>query len=137
MKKFLVKVNGVQYEVEVEEVKENLDTSISSATKPDENKPETNYEKNQEPSSTVPDEIINSDKTGQESNVKVAAQIPGTIIKIGVSVGDTVEKGDLLMVIEAMKMENEITSPCAGKIVSINFSEGDIVAVGQTLIELA
>jgi biotin carboxyl carrier protein len=60
--------------------------------------------------------------------------MPGTILKVNVKVGDSVKKGDVLLLLEAMKMENEIMSPCDGKVVSVidsgaSVDAGDLLAV--------
>ena len=61
------------------------------------------------------------------------AEVPGTILEVKVAVGDTVEAGQALAVLEAMKMENDISSPCAGKVLSVNTTKGAAVETG-TLI---
>ena len=58
----------------------------------------------------------------------------GTIVKIQVATGDTVESGDILVVLEAMKMENNITSDVSGTITEINVNEGDAVGAGDVVI---
>ena len=60
--------------------------------------------------------------------------MPGTIVKINVSVGDAVKKGSVLLVLEAMKMENEIMAPCDGKVVSVSVQSGTSVNSGDVLI---
>ncbi len=55
---------------------------------------------------------------------KVTAPMPGTILNIKVSVGQSVKKGDVICVLEAMKMENDIPAPCDGVIASINVQKG-------------
>ncbi|MCL2539492.1 MAG: biotin/lipoyl-binding protein [Oscillospiraceae bacterium] len=62
--------------------------------------------------------------------------LPGAITEIKVSVGDTVNPGDLLMIIEAMKMANEIIAPRAGKVVQIAVSAGASVSSGDLLLVL-
>ena len=59
--------------------------------------------------------------------------MPGNILAVNVSVGSQVKKGDVLMILEAMKMENEIMSPKDGKIVSVNTSKGSAVDSGAVL----
>jgi biotin carboxyl carrier protein len=66
----------------------------------------------------------------------VKAFIPGTIRKIEVKIGDKVKKGDLLLILEAMKMKNRIMSPLDGTIKAINVETGKIVPKNHTLIEL-
>jgi glutaconyl-CoA decarboxylase len=64
----------------------------------------------------------------------IRAPLPGLIIKVIVSVGDTIKVGDALMVIETMKMENNISSPVAGTVKEIMVSNGDSVNEGVPLI---
>ena len=63
----------------------------------------------------------------------VAAPMPGTIVKINVSVGDAVKKGSVLLVLEAMKMENEIFAPCEGTVSGLNITAGTSVETGTAL----
>ena len=63
----------------------------------------------------------------------VAAPMPGTILKVNVQPGQSVKEGDLLMVLEAMKMENEIYAPCAGVISSVPVTRGATVDTGAVL----
>ena len=60
----------------------------------------------------------------------------GNILGISVKVGDEVKKDQVLVILEAMKMENEIVSPVDGKIVSIGVSKGDSVNAGQVLVQI-
>ena len=66
----------------------------------------------------------------------VKAALPGTVLKVLVEEGDSIEEGDVLLVVEAMKMETEIKSPASGKVLSINVSQGDQVKNGQSLVTL-
>ncbi len=66
----------------------------------------------------------------------VAAPIPGLIRALDVEVGSKVAIGDKLLVLEAMKMENEITAPISGTVLSVNVKLGDTVEKGTTLLEL-
>lgn len=63
----------------------------------------------------------------------VEAEMPGKVVKIDVAVGAEVAEGDGVLVIEAMKMENEIKSPIAGRVTQIGVSEGDTVEAGTPL----
>ena len=67
----------------------------------------------------------------------VKAPLQGTILAVNVSVGDTVKKGDVVMILEAMKMENEIMAPRDGKITGINVTKGAAVDAGATIYTLA
>ena len=67
----------------------------------------------------------------------VKSPMPGNILKINVSQGQTVKEGDVLIVLEAMKMENEITAPKAGSIAQIAVSKGQVVETGSPLVVIA
>lgn len=73
---------------------------------------------------------------GSEGSVKVEAPMPGTILDVKVSVGDSVSSGSVLCILEAMKMENEIVAPQDGTVASINVSKSDSVEAGQVIITL-
>ena len=66
----------------------------------------------------------------------ITSPMPGNLIKVMVQQGDTVEEGQALVIVEAMKMENEIRSPSQGVVRSINFSVGDLVDVRVPIVEL-
>jgi len=70
-------------------------------------------------------------------NLKVESPMPGSIFKIGVSVGQSVAAGDTLVVLEAMKMENDIVAPRAGTVKQILVSPGTAVNTGDVLIVLS
>ena len=73
---------------------------------------------------------------GAGASGAVKTQMPGRIVRVLVSEGDTVEKGQPLLVVEAMKMENELKSPMAGTIRRITVAEGDLVEARAVLVEL-
>lgn len=76
-------------------------------------------------------------KNWERSNERiVTAVIPGTILKIMVKVGDKVEAGIPMMLLEAMKMRNEVLAPVSGVISKINVSEGEHVPKSHLLVEL-
>ena len=64
----------------------------------------------------------------------VPSPLPGNILSIPVSMGQAVKAGDVLMIIEAMKMENEVAAPCDGVVKQISVSKGAVVATGDTLL---
>lgn len=74
--------------------------------------------------------VSNSDAT------PIKAALPGAVLKINVAEGDSIEEGDVLLVLEAMKMETEIKSPKSGTVASIEVSVGDQVKNGQTMVTL-
>jgi pyruvate carboxylase subunit B len=70
------------------------------------------------------------------SGTEVKAPMPGLVLRIPVEVGDTVEDGEEVMVLEAMKMEQPVKAPNAGTVTAINVAQGDQVKAGQVLVEL-
>ena len=77
-----------------------------------------------------------ADSAALEESPTVASPMPGKVVKIFVKEGDEVEKGQSLVIVEAMKMENEIKSPVKGKVEKVNFKPGDLVDAAQPIIEL-
>ncbi len=75
--------------------------------------------------------------TGTAGSVKISAPMPGTINRINVKVGDAVKQGDVLLVLEAMKMENDITAPQDGVVSSVEVNQGATVATDAVLLTLA
>ena len=71
-----------------------------------------------------------------EGGTVIAAPMPGKILRVSVSVGTAVNAGDVLLILEAMKMENEISAPSAGTVKEIRAREGDSVNSGDTLVVL-
>ncbi|MGI6136802.1 MAG: biotin/lipoyl-containing protein [Christensenellales bacterium] len=67
----------------------------------------------------------------------VNAPIPGTVLKIDKQIGATVKAGDIIMIIEAMKMENEIVAPIAGTLTDIYVNKGVIVETGAALFKIS
>lgn len=134
MKKYKIKVDGKIYEVEVEEVGGNESSAGTiSTTQPVaiKAKEETINQKTAKSSSNIA-----SDKapTSAVAGEKVVAPMPGKILKINVSEGDTIKEGDTLLILEAMKMENEIFAETSGKIKKINVSVNDMVDTGNVLV---
>ena len=123
MRKFLVTVNGSSYEVVVEEI-EGL-TRLQPVTQAPEAAPirQAAAPAPASPKAGVP--------AGGE---KVVSPMPGNIVAIHAEVGQTVKTGDVLLVLEAMKMENEIPSPVSGNISHIAVKKGTNVNTGDLLI---
>lgn len=69
-------------------------------------------------------------------SVKVEAPMPGTILDIKTAAGSAVKKGDVLCILEAMKMENDIVAPADGTVASVNVNKGDSVEAGQVIVTL-
>ena len=68
------------------------------------------------------------------AGTKVDSPLPGNVLQVKVSVGQTVKAGDVLVIIEAMKMENEVAAPCDGVVKQIVAEKGAVVATGDTLL---
>ena len=73
---------------------------------------------------------------GAAGSVSVSAPMPGKVVAVKAAVGQAVKKGDVILVLEAMKMENDIVAPQDGTIASINASTGDSVESGAVLATL-
>jgi len=70
------------------------------------------------------------------ASIGISAPLAGNIFKVNVAVGDQVQEGDIVVVLEAMKMETEIRASSAGTVIQVMAREGDSVAVGATLVTL-
>ena len=75
-------------------------------------------------------------KPAEVGSGSVVAPMPGTILKVLKASGDAVKAGEVVLILEAMKMENEITAPVDGTIGSLNLTEGSTVAGGDLLFEV-
>ena len=71
------------------------------------------------------------------AGAQVKAPMPGNILDVKVQAGQTVKKGDVLVILEAMKMENEIQAPCDGKITGMNVRKGDTVETQALICTIA
>jgi biotin carboxyl carrier protein len=112
MKKYRVNVNGTVYEVAVEEI-----TGAAAAAAP------------VAAPAAAPAPVAAAPAGGEQ----VKSPMPGNILSVNVANGASVKKGDVLMVLEAMKMENEIMSPCDGTVASVNVTKGTAVETGTLL----
>jgi glutaconyl-CoA/methylmalonyl-CoA decarboxylase subunit gamma len=131
MKKFLIKVNGNQYEVEVEEVK------IEGAAPQAVSAPKAAPAPVAAPAASAPvTPAPKADTAVPAGATTVKSPMPGTILKVNVNAGDSVKKGQVLLVLEAMKMENELVSPADGKVASVNVAKGSTVNAGDVLVSI-
>ncbi len=115
MKRYNITVNGKSYDVAVEEIGAGAPAAPVVAA----------------PVAAAP--AAPAAPAVNVAGTEVAAPMPGTILDIKVKVGDTVENGAAIMVLEAMKMENDVNAPCAGKVVAINVTKGSAVETGTVL----
>ena len=118
MKNYTITVNGNVYEVTVEE---GASTGAPAAAP----KAAPKAAPAAAPKAAAP--------AGAAGSVTVTAPMPGKILAVKASVGQAVKKGDVIMVLEAMKMENDIVAPQDGTIASVNAAVGDSVESGATL----
>ena len=131
MRKFIVNVNGNSYEVEVEEVGGAVSSAPVIQSQPAPATPAP-----VEAPKAAPVQQSAPQASAAAASCVVSAPMPGTIVSVKVSVGDVVKKGDVLCVLEAMKMENEIMAPDNGKVVAVNANQGASVNTGDALISL-
>ena len=73
---------------------------------------------------------------GQKGDNVIASSMPGLLVKLSVKVGDKIKSGDTLVIVEAMKMQNELRSPVDGEVKQVNFKEGEQVDAFQTIIQI-
>ena len=110
MKKYKVNVNGTVYELEIEEMSASQAASVASAPAASPAAPAASGE-----------------------GEAVTAPMPGTILSVNVNIGDSVKKGQVLMILEAMKMENEIMAANDGVVTSVSVTKGTAVQSGDAL----
>ena len=123
MKKYNITVNGTTYEVLVEEADGTTPVTYSAPTAP-------------APVAAPKVAPAAPKSSGTAGGVKVTSPMPGTILDVKVSVGQSVKKGDVICVLEAMKMENDIPAPQDGVIASVNIQKGASVNAGDVLATL-
>lgn len=114
MKAYRVNVNGNVYDITIEVIDKSEIKAPAKAEAP------------VAPATSAP--------AGGEA---IKAPMPGTILKVNVSNGQAVKKGDVLFILEAMKMENEIMAPCDGTVSGVNVANGASVESGTLLCTLA
>jgi glutaconyl-CoA decarboxylase len=125
MKKFNITVNGTTYQVEVEEVNDAV-AAQPLAVKPAVSIPASAVVATTPVPVAAPIAVAAGD-------TPVTAPMPGKITKVVAQVGQQVNQGDVVMILEAMKMQNEITAPIAGVIKSMHSTVGQSVKVGEVM----
>jgi glutaconyl-CoA/methylmalonyl-CoA decarboxylase subunit gamma len=126
MRKFNIKVNGTSYEVEVEEIGGG-GAYVAPAAVVSAPTPAAPAAQKAAPKAAAP----------VADGEQITAPMPGNIWAVNATVGQSVKEGDVVLVLEAMKMENEIMAPCSGKIASVQVEKGDAVETGQVLLVIA
>lgn len=117
MKNYRITVNGVAYDVAVEEMGEGAATSAPAPA-------------------AAPKPAAPKAAPAAAGAVKINSPMPGNILSVKASAGQAVKKGDVLMILEAMKMENEICAPQDGTIASVQVAAGDSVESGDVLVTM-
>ena len=115
MKNYTITVNGNVYDVTVEE---GTGSSAPAAK------------------TAAPKAAPKAAPAGAQGAVKVNAPMPGKILKVNAAAGAAVKKGDVLVVLEAMKMENEICAPQDGTVATVECAAGDSVESGKVLVSM-
>ena len=121
MKNYTITVNGNVYDVTVEEGTGSTAGAAKAAA----------------PKAAAPKAVPKAAApAGAQGVVKVNAPMPGKILKVNVNAGAAVKKGDVLLVLEAMKMENEICAPQDGTVATVECAAGDSVESGKVLVSM-
>lgn len=127
MKKYNVTVNGVTYEVVVEEAGEIAAAPVQQAV------PAASPTVQKAAPTPAAKPVATKPAAGAKT---VNAPMPGTILKMNVKVGDAVKKDDLVCILEAMKMENEIFAAEDGTVTAVNAPQGSSVNTGDAIVTL-
>lgn len=135
MKKYNVTVNSVVYEVVVEEA-DGTAVSAPAAAPSVTPAPVAAPAPAVTPATAAPAPAAAPKASGAQGSIKVVAPMPGTILKLNVKVGDTLKANDLVCILEAMKMENEIFTAEGGVVKSIEAAQGASVNAGDVIITL-
>ena len=132
-----VTVNGIPFEVEMKQpVKASKQKVKLSEERRAEGSEERRAEGSEESNSSSASAASTSSAPTAAAGKPVVAPLPGTINEIKVKVGDKVNAGDTVVILEAMKMQNNIEAETSGTITSINVNKGDAVMEGDTLVTI-
>lgn len=126
--KYVVTLNGKDYEVEVDELSEAIVTNVAPTAAPAQAAPVA-----AQPSAPA---VAPAPAPVSGSGTAVKAPMPGTILKVNVTAGQSVKAGDIMFILEAMKMENEIVAPSDGTVSQVVAAKGSSVATDDVLAYL-
>ncbi|CRF31423.1 acetyl-CoA carboxylase [Brachyspira suanatina] len=130
-KQYKITVNGKTYDVSVEEIRPVASNkTVSTIVNTPVNTPKPAA------SAAVPKAAAAPAIPIDENAISVKATMPGTIVSFSVAVGDKVQEGQVVAILEAMKMENEITAPASGEVKSIHVEKGSSVVEGQVILQI-
>ncbi len=121
MNKYRIKLNGAIYEMEVELISSASSSSALSTSKPDESEGNN---------------VSMVDKRVEDKLSLVVSPMPGNVVEIMARPGETIGQNDAVIIIESMKMENEICAPKAGIVKNIFVSKGQVVSSNDPLFEM-
>lgn len=130
MRKFKINVNGNSYEVEVEEIRDGVAAAPAAPVAA----PAAPAPRPAAPAAPAPKPAAAAPASVPAGANTVVAPMPGTILRVDVKAGDAVKKGQVLCILEAMKMENEIMAGADGTITQVAVRQGDSVNTGQVLV---
>lgn len=152
MNKYQYKVQGVDYEVEIVDVDGNtakvnvngipfeveMKRPITPANKPHHKATQTSVitKSAPQPPQEQPVTPSKAQSYPPASGTKVPSPLPGTITEVKVNVGDIVKEGDTVVILEAMKMQNNIEAECSGTVTAVLVNKGDTVMEGDVLITI-
>lgn len=147
-RKFRITVNGKTYEVDVEEfggssvASPSVTQAVAPAPAPAQAPVQVQEAAPAAPAPQATPEPAPAPAPASagaipEGATTIGAPMPGKILKVGVQMGQKVNEGDMLLVLEAMKMENEIYAPVSGTVVQISCKEGDNVNTNDPLVTIA
>jgi biotin carboxyl carrier protein len=126
MKNYRITVNGTSYDVTVEELAGGAAAPVAAAPAP----------VAVSAPAAAPAPAAPAAPAGGAGSIKVSSPMPGKILAVKANVGDSVKKGQVILILEAMKMENEVVAPEDGTIASIDVTVGAMVESGDTLATL-
>lgn len=138
MKKYKVTVDGQSFTVLVEELTSHEKSPTEAKAAPA--APAAGPDRTVANPAAPPAEKAPEPQGGQAADapaVNVESPMPGSIIDLAVKEGDAIKEGDVLLILEAMKMENEITAPQSGTVSAVHVKVGDTVGSGELLVEIS